>query len=325
MRIPAILVFGATASGKTDFAVSVFGSDAKSGLAGTCELINADSVQVYKESIIASARPNQQARSAVVHHLVGVRNGNEEFSASDFVHEADRLCREIFQRAKVPVLIGGSAFFLKNFLYNLPATPQADPVIRKNLQADLKQFGEKVMYERLKTCDPVSARRLNEKDHYRVLRALEVYEQQKIPLSSYQLPTEFRNEYHFLILTLTRPREILYRRIDARVEAMFEAGLVEEFLSLYEKGYRKESPIMKAIGYSEFFQFSTEQFSQLSESNRDELKRLIQRDTRRYAKRQETFFKKISCNTVVNLEKPEEVQAAIQKMKCFIDKTSFPH
>lgn len=314
--IPAIVIFGATACGKTDFAVSVFGRNSASGLAGTCEIINADSVQVYRESLIASARPTAEERQEVPHHLVGIREGSQEFSVSDFVREADAACENIFQRGRVPVLLGGSAFFLKNFLLSLPVTPPADEAVRKRLQAELQQFGETALFERLQKCDPVSASRIQMRDHYRVLRALEVYETAKKPLSSFELSTELRSRYRFLILTLTRPRETLYRRIERRVDKMFAGGLCEEFETLYRKGYTAESPIMKAIGYREFF--TVNEKAPLS-ADPEVVKALIKRNTRRYAKRQETFFKKIPQNRVVDLENKSEVTAAIFELETFVE------
>ena len=315
MRIPVILIFGATATGKTDFALSLFAKNAKSSLANTCEIINADSIQVYKESYIASARPSLAECEKLPHHLVALKDGSEEFSVSDFVNEADRLSREIFKRNKIAVLMGGSAFFLKNFLYSLPKTPKADPELRKKLEQDLQVFGEEELFERLKLCDPKSATRIKKSDHYRVIRALEVYESSGKALSSFSLPTEFRNNYTFLILTLSRPREILYQRIEARVDKMFEAGLVEEFQKLFKKGYTRESPIMKAIGYSEFFTVNP---TDPGNANIEEVKKLIKRNSRRYAKRQECFFKKIPYNVIVNLEERKEVLAAIEMITCFV-------
>lgn len=314
-KIPAIVIFGATACGKTEFAVSVFGKETKTGLANTCEIINADSVQVYKDAVIASAGPTLYEKEQVPHHLVSIYEGDREFSTSDFVREADKLCLEICKKNKVPVLLGGTAFFLKNFLMSLPSTPKADPKIRKKLQAELEKQGEEVMFAKLKHFDPVSASRINIHDHYRVLRALEVYEATKKPLSSFSLSEEFRKTYDFLIFTLTRERKIIYERINKRVDKMFTAGLVAEFAELYKKGYTATSPIMKAIGYKEFFSLSP--ILPLN-ADLDAVKNLIKRNTRRYAKRQETFFKTIPESTIVNLENPSELNSAIQKIKNFV-------
>lgn len=317
-RIPAIVIFGPTASGKTEFAISVFGDKSKTGLAKTCEIISADSVQVYSESFIASARPTDFECENLVHHLVGVKKGYDEFSVSDFVRVADDFCYKIFQRKKVPILLGGSAFFLKNFLFGLPKTPKADTLIREKLQKKLNDLGPQALYQLLETVDPESANKIKSEDHYRVLRALEVYETTKKPLSSFKLPSTFRLEYDFLVLSLTRPRDILYRRIENRVDDMFASGLYEEFLNLYKKGYKKNTPIMKAIGYSEFFLMENPLNLKIDEI--ETVKSMIKRDTRRYAKRQETFFKKIPKTTIINLESNYEVDFAIQKIKSFLYK-----
>ena len=313
--IPAIVIFGATACGKTDFAASVFGRDSQSGLANTCEIVNADSVQVYRESVIASARPTLEEMRQVPHHLVGIRDGTEEFSVSDFVREADAACEDIFRRGFVPVLLGGSAFFLKNFLLSLPETPKADLAVRQRLQAELQQHGEKALFERLQQCDPITATRVKMHDHYRVLRALEVYETAKKPLSSFQLSTEFLSRYSFLGLTVNRPREINYQRIEMRVEKMFADGLVSEFEALYNKGYTAETPLMKAIGYREFFELSPKAPLTVK---LDDVKALIKRNTRRYAKRQETFFNIIPNNRRINLENIDEITEAIAELKKYV-------
>lgn len=317
LKIPAIVIFGATACGKTEFAVSVFGKKTETGLANTCEIINADSVQVYKEAVIASAVPTQDEQEQVPHHLVSIYDGSREFSASDFVREADKLCLEIYSKNKVPVLLGGSAFFLKNFLMSLPSTPKADQEIREKLQNELSENGEEVMFAKLKLCDPISAERINVHDHYRVLRALEVYEATKKPLSSFALSEKLRTNYDFLIFTLTRKRTVIYERIHKRVDKMFDAGLVAEFAELYRKGYTATSPIMKAIGYNEFFSISP---TLPLNADIEAVKNLIKRNTRRYAKRQETFFKTIPKNKIVNLEKQSELNAAIDEIKNFVAK-----
>lgn len=306
-KIPAVVIFGATACGKTDFALSVFGSDAASQLAGWAEIVNADSIQVYADSVIASARPTHEQLKRLPHHLVGIKSGTEEFSVSDFVQAADKACLEIYSRAKMPVVTGGSAFFLKHFLTGLPKTPGADPATRLQLQNRLKAEGEASIFSELQKADPVSAAKINPHDHYRVLRALEVFYASGTPLSSFTLEPAFREHYDFLVLTLTRPKDLLYKRINERVEKMFDGGLVTEVENLLAKGMTAQSPLMKAIGYSEFFLDG----EHADFENLPEVKRLIQRDTRRYAKRQETFFKTIPAEMTVDMNDPAAVTALI--------------
>lgn len=313
-RTPAVVIFGATASGKTDFVLSTFGANARTHLAGKAEVINADSIQVYSESRIASAAPDTEQLRLLPHHLVGVRNGTEEFSVTDFVSEADELCKKIVSQNKLPVIVGGTAFFLKHFLMDIPITPQSDIQVRKRLQNQLRVHGEKVLFDTLRKVDPVTAARINMHDHYRLVRALEIYETSGQPLSSFTVPNTFRATYTFLVLVLSRPREILYERINKRVDTLFDLGLVDEVKALARKGYTAETPIMKAIGYSEFFlnDKTKPDFSDI-----DLVRSMIKRNTRRYAKRQETFFKTIPHTRQINLENPSEVKTGIEEIEAF--------
>lgn len=274
-------------------------------LSGVCEVINADSVQVYKGMRLGSAAPGKEITEKLPHHLVGEVNPDEEFSTAHFVKRADVLCKDIFARKKLPVLSGGTAFFLKNFIYGLPVTPTANIETRKFLKNRLHTEGAAVLLNELKGLDPVTAEKLHINDEYRILRALEVYADSGKPLSFFASPQEERCEYAFMIISLERPRSILYERIDSRVEKMFEDGLYDEFKTLYGKGYGQNSPGFKAIGYKEFFEVNPEN---PLEADLEKVKALIKRNTKRYAKRQETFFKKIPNAQRINMEENEEIR-----------------
>lgn len=186
--------------------------------------------------------------------------------------------------------MGGTAFFLKNFLYGLPITPTADPKIREHFQKRAKEEGAGILLEELKKIDPQTAERLHVHDEYRIIRAHEVFAASGKPLSSFALPENPREEYEFFILSIERSRSLLYERIEKRGDAMFVEGLYDEVKKLYEMGYTSESPGLKAIGYREFFD---ENKRLKPESNLEEVSSLIKRNTKHYAKRQETFFKTI--------------------------------
>nr|WP_253692903.1 MULTISPECIES: tRNA (adenosine(37)-N6)-dimethylallyltransferase MiaA [unclassified Treponema] len=294
-----MIFFGATASGKTSLASEIFSyknskdfskEGGVSAISACAEVISADSVQVYKHLHIGSASPSKEELEDLPHHLIAVKEPSEEFSAADFVREADKLCPEIYARGKLPVLMGGTAFFLKNFIYGLPVTPTADPKIREHFQKRAKEEGAAVLLDELKTIDPVSAQRLHVHDEYRIIRAHEVFAASGRPLSSFALPETPREEYEFFILSIERTRSLLYERIEKRVDAMFAEGLYDEVKKLYEMGYTGESPALKAIGYREFFD---ENNRLKPESALEEVSALIKRNTKHYAKRQETFFKTI--------------------------------
>ena len=297
--VPVLIFFGATASGKTSLASEIFSykhskdfskEGGISALSACAEIISADSVQVYKHLHIGSASPSKEELEDLPHHLIAIKEPSEEFSAADFVKEADKLCPKIYNRGKLPVLMGGTAFFLKNFIYGLPVTPTADPKIREHFQKRAKEEGSGVLLEELKKIDPETAKRLHVHDEYRIIRAHEVFAASGKPLSSFALPENPREEYEFFILSIERTRSLLYERIEKRVDAMFAEGLYDEVKKLYEMGYTSESPGLKAIGYREFFD---ENKRLKPESNLEEVSALIKRNTKHYAKRQETFFKTI--------------------------------
>ena len=157
--VPVLIFFGATASGKTSLASEIFSykhskdfskEGGISALSACAEIISADSVQVYKHLHIGSASPSKEELEDLPHHLIAIKEPSEEFSAADFVKEADKLCPEIYRREKLPVLMGGTAFFLKNFLYGLPITPTADPKIREYFQKRAKEEGAGILLEELK-------------------------------------------------------------------------------------------------------------------------------------------------------------------------------
>ena len=297
--VPVLIFFGATASGKTSLASEIFSykhskdfskESGISALSACAEIISADSVQVYKHMHIGSASPSKEELEDLPHHLIAIKEPSEEFSAADFVKEADKLCPEIYRRGKLPVLMGGTAFFLKNFIYGLPVTPTADPKIREHFQKRAKEEGAGILLEELKKIDPETAERLHVHDEYRIIRAHEVFAASGKPLSSFALPENPREKYEFFILSIERTRSLLYERIEKRVDAMFAKGLYDEVKKLYEMGYTSESPGLKAIGYREFFD---ENKRLKPESDLEEVSAIIKRNTKHYAKRQETFFKTI--------------------------------
>ncbi len=326
MPIPVVIFFGATASGKTNIATKIFAkrrddnflnNTFSSSLSDCAEVVSADSVQVYKGLKIGSAQPNERELELLPHHLIANKEPNEEFSVSDFVLAADELCVDIFQRGKLPVLLGGTAFFLKNFMYGLPVTPKADPEIRRALQNRAKVEGCEVLLKELMAVDPETAKRLHINDEYRIIRALEVFNASGRVLSSYKLPETYRENYDFFVLSIDRPREELYQRIEARVDLMIQAGLAEEVSALYAKGFDSNSPAMKAIGYREFFDSAGN--LKASESI-DDIAGLIKRNTKRYAKRQETFFKAIPGVKHYSVSKDSEILCLYKDLYEFYNK-----
>jgi tRNA dimethylallyltransferase len=293
--IPILLLFGPTASGKTAILEQLF-SGANS--LPPAEIISADSMQVYRGMDIGTAKPPPELLAKLPHHLIDIRDPKEQFNAGEFVRMADEAARGIVRRGKFPVVSGGTGFYLSNFVLGLPPAPPSDAAIRLALQVELREKGAAPLRAELAACDPVSAARIHENDEYRLLRALEVFRVSGRPLSSFPrpisgVPAAFRREYRFLLIGLERPREELYRLIDERCAAMFRTGLPAEVRRLFDAGYRPEAPGMKAIGYREFF-VNADGLNESGEwrlaSDLAAVESLAARNSRRYAKRQITYF-----------------------------------
>lgn len=294
--IPVLVVFGATASGKTALAGTLFASDSTSPLdrfRGRAEVVSADSMQVYRGMDIGTAKPDAAFLKTLPHHLIDICDPREQFCAGDFVRLADEACADIHSRGKLPVVLGGTAFYIRNFLYGLPETPESDPDVRLRLQERMKAEGAAALMRELSAVDPVSAERINIRDEYRILRALEVYAASGRPLSSYGLSASLRAGRRFLALSLDRPREVLYSRIGLRVDRMFADGLVDEFTALVRSGCGPADPGLQAIGYREFFQACGEGGIPRDGAELEKVIDLVKADSRKYAKRQETFIRSI--------------------------------
>ncbi|MDR1373373.1 MAG: tRNA (adenosine(37)-N6)-dimethylallyltransferase MiaA [Treponema sp.] len=315
--IPAVLLCGPTASGKTEILEELFAAP-RSGPSGAgsvsggssaaypAEIISADSMQVYRGMDIGTAKAPPELRNRLPHHLIDIRDPREQFNAGEFVRLADQACIGITRRGKIPVISGGTGFYLSNFILGLSGAPPSDPVIRRELREERQSRGIEALAEELVRCDPESARRIHIHDEYRLLRALEVYRIADRPLSAYPRPGTAdaagggdtglsggggRPRYRFLILVLDRPREEVYRRINERCAEMFRRGLPDEVRGLYAAGYSPDDPGMRAIGYREFFIGATGAW-RISEDPAAAAA-LIAQNSRRYAKRQLTYFASI--------------------------------
>jgi len=293
--IPVLVLFGPTASGKTGILLKLFNS--QSNL--QAEVISADSMQVYRGMNIGTAKPSAEERAKLPHHLIDIRDLREQFNAGDFVRLADEACVEIASRGKLPVVSGGTGFYLKNFILGLSEAPPCDKSIRGQLRRELNEKGSAHLMEELASCDSVSANRIHINDEYRLLRALEVFRSCGKPLSSFEVnAAKNRPKFNFLIIGLSRPREELYRRINLRCADMFKQGLAAEVSSLFKSGYTPDDPSLRAIGYREFFietaqdgDFSADKQGKWRLSEDIEgVQALVARNSRRYAKRQITFF-----------------------------------
>ena len=283
-----LVLFGPTASGKTDLLLRLFGH----GAAQRAEVVSADSMQVYRGMDIGTAKPSPEERLLLPHHLIDIRNPDEQFTAGDFVRLAREAINDIAGRGCIPIVAGGTGFYLRNLVLGLPEAPPSDQAIRDALKLELREKGAAALMEELARFDPVSAGKIHLNDEYRLLRALEVQRLCGRPLSSFNVSGGTgASGYDFRIIGLYRPREELYRRINERCAAMFAKGLPEEVQKLYDAGYTPRDPGLRAIGYREFF-VEDPPASGVFRLSQDiaGVQALVAMNSRRYAKRQITFF-----------------------------------
>ncbi|GAB4365940.1 MAG: tRNA (adenosine(37)-N6)-dimethylallyltransferase MiaA [Deltaproteobacteria bacterium] len=248
------------------------------------EIVSADSMQVYRGMDIGTAKPTPDERREVPHHLIDVADPDETYSAGRFVEEASRAIRGIRSRGRIPFLVGGTGLYLRALLRGLDPLP-SDERVRKALRDRWEREGGAAMYERLRRTDPEAAARIRPADRLRVIRALEIAELTGEPASARR--RAWRTEAdpgRVLFLALRIDRGLLYRKIDGRVEAMIRAGLVDEVRDLLSRGYGPDLRSMRALGYRHLLRHLLEGRSL------DEAVREMKRDTRRYAKRQQTWL-----------------------------------
>lgn len=304
-----MVIFAPTASGKTALMYDLFSAEG-SHFFLTAEVISADSMQVYKYMDIGTAKPSKEFCSKIPHHLIDITTPDKQFNVSDFISLADQKCREIYERGKLPVVCGGTGFYIRSFLYGLPKTPESDPVLREKLKERAKSEGKEKLYEELKKLDPESAEKIHPNDEYRILRALEVYYLTGKTRSSFKIEQKLRNDFDFFFIVLEPPRDMLYERIRERVDLMFRQGLKNEIDNLKSMGYTKEMPGMKAIGYQEWFDYDDE----------EEICFKIKHNSQKYAKKQYTFVRDIPGSITIPFDGSEN---AIQKVKNTLDQKLF--
>jgi len=308
--VPALVIYGATAAGKTQLLEELFASN---NALFPAEVISADSMQVYKGMNIGTAKPSAELCSKLPHHLIDICGPGEQFNAGDFVRLAKTAMKNIEKKNKIPVIAGGTGFYINNLVSGLPESPPSNAEIRAALKKELEDGGVEALFDELAESDPVSAHRIHKNDNYRLLRALEVFRLTGKPLSSFKMNnganskgTQGAEEKTpgaggFFVICLERDREDLYKRINLRTAKMFQDGLSEEVKALFEAGFTPAGPAMRAIGYREFFNQNDDGSYSLLEGLSSKyrlsiIEEAVAQNSRRYAKRQVTYSK--------NFEKP---------------------
>lgn len=306
-KIPVIVIFAPTASGKTALTRELF-SPKGSHFIFKGEVVSADSQQVYKYMDIGTAKPDKEFQKEIPHHLIDILEPTEQFNVSDFVDAADVACEDIFSRGKMPVVCGGTGFYIRNFLYGVPPTPISDEKIRNELKKRIEKEGNEVLYKELQDIDPESAAKIHVNDAYRICRALEVFYISGKTRTSYKIEQKLREKYNFHFIILEPERNLLYSRIRMRVEEMFTQGLQKEIESLKARGYTKDTPGMKAIGYSEWFE----------SENPEEIRETIKQHSTKYAKKQFTYIRDIKEGVVINYSaEDEDIEKVAQVIRQF--------
>lgn len=281
MKKPLIILTGPTAVGKTKASIGL-----AKAIGG--EIISADSMQVYKEMDIGSAKIRPEEMDGVPHYLVDVLEPAEEFHVVRFQQMAKQAMEQIYANGHIPIVVGGTGFYIQALLYDIDFTENdGDHEYREQLEAYAEARGAEALHEKLREVDPASADTIHANNVKRVIRALEFYKQTGTKISEHnEKEREKESPYEFRYFVLNDDRKHLYDRINHRVDAMVEEGLLEEVKALKAKGYTKDMVSMQGLGYKEVLEYLDEEISL------DEAIYKIKRDTRHFAKRQLTWFKR---------------------------------
>ncbi len=276
-----IVILGPTGVGKSSTALKV----AKE-LKG--EIINCDSMQVYKAFNIGTDKIPLDKREGIPHHLLDVVDPSTQFTAADFVALALKAVTEIIKKKRLPLIVGGTGLYLKVLIDGLFPGGKSDPNLRQKLEKEAQKKGLESLRAKLMKVDPVYSQKIHSNDKVRIIRALEVYLSTKKPFSEHFSHTKSSVEdFNIIKIGLKLERQELYKRIEQRTDKMFERGLIQEVKDLLQKGTDESSPPFRALGYKHALQYLRKEISM------DEAISLTKRDTRRYAKRQMTWFRKM--------------------------------
>lgn len=281
LKKPLIVIAGPTASGKTGLAIAL-------AKRFSSEVISADSMQIYKYMDIGTAKPDEKERDGIKHHMIDVVYPNEPFSVFDYARKAREIIADCHSRGVVPIMAGGTGLYINNIIYNINLSEESgDKNIREELEARLAKEGIEKLYAELEKIDPKACEKIHINNTKRVIRALEIfYSTGKTMTEQNELSRQAESDLDVLMMIPNHEREVLYERINKRVDIMFESGLENEVKSLIEMGYSRDLNSMQAIGYKEMFSYFA------GECSIGEATELIKQNTRRYAKRQLTWFRR---------------------------------
>lgn len=286
---PLIILTGPTAVGKTELSL-------KLAERIKAEIVSADSMQVYKYMDIGTAKPSPEERQLIPHHLLDLVEPDQDFSVADYQRYFEKAVASIYAKGRLPLLTGGTGLYIRACIQGFDLMPgEPLPSLRRKLKEQIEEYGPGYLYQSLLNVDPKAAAKIHPNDHRRVIRALEVFLSTGTPISQLQRNRNSNSKFKVVYILLNRDRDELYHRIEHRVEQMIGAGLVEEVDSLLKKGFSPQLKPMQSLGYKQICRYLN-QICSLEEAIAS-----IKQETRRYAKRQLTWFRKEPVDYVVTI------------------------
>jgi tRNA dimethylallyltransferase len=305
IRVPVLL--GPTASGKSSIAIQLA---RELGL----DIISCDSRQIYRGMDIGTAKPDPGTLQAAKHWLINIVDPSEVYSGFQFAHDASDILRTLAGKGKCGLICGGTGFYYQCLRRGIGPQIPSDPEFREKYTEKIQVYGAESVHAELAKVDPLAAKRIHANDTQRMIRALEVYHVSHLQMSGLFERTNPPDDFEFLEISLSVPRAELYRRINERAQAMVKAGLWEEFKLLRSRGYNEQSPGMQCVGYRELFaaENNAMDFAQALEK--------IKQNTRRYAKRQMTWFRTQTESILVDATGKPAFEIILNHIKVFLQK-----
>lgn len=306
-KIPLVILTGPTAVGKTNLSIQL----AKKM---NMEIISADSMQIYKYMDVGSAKVTEDEMNGVKHYLIDEVTPDYSFSVSEFQERANDYINQIVKKGKLLLVTGGTGLYLNSLIYNMDfAKSDADNELREMLRVELEENGIDYMYEKLKSLDEEAANRIHKNNTKRVIRAIEVCMSGK-KMSDFSNDLKLNEKYEPIIIVLNRDREHLYRRINKRVDIMISQGLEDEVKTLLNMGYSSDLVSMQGIGYKEIIKYLNNEYTY------EEAIEIIKRDSRRYAKRQLTWFRRYENAKWFDLDNYNDEKILLDDVISYIEK-----
>lgn len=313
---PVVVIIGPTAAGKSKIAMELCRKF-------NGEIVSADSMQIYRGMDIGTAKPSRKDQKIIRHHLIDILPPSKAFSVFEFHQRALEVIQAISRRGKLPVIVGGTGLYVRALLHGFTKVPGKDPKFRKKIENEIKKNGLESVYAKLSSLAPDYAKKIQPNDQRRIIRLLEILEKTGGDLSDYEKNQGALTDFGYapIVLGIQCDREALYHAVEQRVDQMFKKGLFNEASGLYKK--RISLTASQALGYKEIWEsldrFKKEKRSSLTPTDHETLKSLIQRNTRHFAKRQLTWFKKekgiewVSCSVPVTLPEIKRIEVLLEK------------